>query len=48
MIFDFHYSDKSYLRYIYLTKCARAFPWNPFFDFSFENTKRLRILYLLW
>ena len=32
-IFDFYYSDKSYLRYICFTKSARAFSYNPFFDF---------------
>ena len=32
-IFDFYYSDKSYLRYICFTKSARAVTWNPFFDF---------------
>ena len=26
-------SDESYLQYICFTKSARAFPWNPFFDF---------------
>ena len=35
-----YYSDKSYLRYISFTKSARAFPWNPFFDFFKKNIKR--------
>ena len=30
------------------TKFARMFPWNPFFDFSFENIKRIRILYYVF
>ena len=32
-IFDFYYSDKSYLWYICFTKSARAVTWNPLFDF---------------
>ena len=37
-------AHKSYLRYICFTKSARAFPWNPFFDFFFFKYQEIQWL----
>ena len=42
-VHDFYYSDKSCLRYIYVTKSAMAFSWNPFFDFFKKISRDLLV-----